>query len=76
MRLFALSGLLAVNLFAADVTPFDYDRTLPLDPHEHQLAVLHGTRVALLDFAVTSSVRADGVLVTPPPGKTKTAAIV
>ncbi|HXB68841.1 MAG TPA: prolyl oligopeptidase family serine peptidase [Candidatus Acidoferrales bacterium] len=76
MRLIALYGVLAVNLFAADFTPFDYDRTLPLDPHEHEISVLKGTRVALLNFAVTPSVRADGLLVTPPPGRTKTGAIV
>lgn len=76
MRLLALCGVLAVNLFAADVTPFDYNRALPLDPHEHELSVLHGVRVALLDFAVTPSRRADCLLVTPPPGKAKTGAIV
>jgi hypothetical protein len=76
MRLIALYGVLAFNLFAADFTPFDYDRTLPLDPNEHEISVLKGIRVALLNFAVTPSVRADGLLVTPPPGKAKTAAIV
>jgi len=76
MRLIALYGVLAVNLFAADVTPFDYDRSLPLDPHEREISVLNGTRVALLNFAVTPSMRADGLLVTPTPGKAKAGAIV
>jgi dienelactone hydrolase len=76
MRLIALYGVLAVNLFAADFTPFDYDRSLPLDPHEHEISVLNGARVALVNFAVTPSVRADGLLVTPAPGKAKAGAIV
>lgn len=76
MRLIAFYGVLAVNLFAADFTPFDYDRSFPLDPHERELSVLNGTRVALLNFAVTPSMRADGLLVTPPPGKSKAGAIV
>jgi poly(3-hydroxybutyrate) depolymerase len=76
MRLIALYGVLAVNLFAADVTPFDYDRSLPLDPQEREIAVLHGIRVANLNFDVTPSLRADGLLVTPPPGKAKAGAIV
>ena len=76
MRLIAPYGVLAVNLFATDFTPFDYDRTLSLDAHEHEISVLNGTRVALLNFAVTPSVRADGLLVTPPSGKAKTGAIV
>jgi hypothetical protein len=76
MRLIALYGVLAASLFAADFTPFDYDRSLPLDPHEREISVLNGTRVALLNFAVTPSVRADGLLVTPPLGKAKAGAIV
>ena len=76
MRFIALFGVLAVNLFAADVTRFEYDRSLPLDPHEREISVLHGIRVALLDFAVTPLTRADGLLVTPPPGKAKAGAIV
>jgi hypothetical protein len=76
MRFIALCGVLAVNLFAADFAPFDYDRSLPLDPHEREISVLNGTRVALLNFAVTPSVRADGLLVIPPPGKAKAGAIV
>jgi len=76
MRLIALYGVFAVNLLAADFTPFDYDRSLPLDPHEREISVLNGTRVALLNFAVAPTVRADGLLVTPPPGKAKATAIV
>jgi hypothetical protein len=76
MRLIALYGVLAVKLFAADFTPFDYDRSLPLDPHEREISVLNGTRVALLNFAVTPSVKADGLLVTPASGKAKAGAIV
>jgi len=76
MRVIALYGVLTVNLFAVDFTPFDYDRSLPLDPHEREISVLNGTRVALLNFAVTPTVRAHGPLVTPPPGKAKATAIV
>jgi len=76
MRVIALYGVLTVNLFAADFTPFDYDRTLPLDAHENEVSILHGARVAFLNFAVTPSVRADGILVTPPQGKIKTGAIL
>src|ERR1700712_5152020 len=76
MRLIALCCVLAVDLFAADVASFDYDRSLPLDPHEREISVLNGTRVTLVNFAVTASMRADGLLVTPPPGKAKAGAIV
>ncbi len=75
MRFVALC-VLASNLFGADLSSFAYDKNLPLDPHEHEIAIRNGTRVALVNFAVTATVRADGILVTPPPGKTKAGAIV
>jgi hypothetical protein len=60
VRLIALDGVLAVNLFAADFPSFGYDRSLPLeslDPHDHEIFVLNGTRLAFVNFAVTPSVR-------------------
>jgi cephalosporin-C deacetylase-like acetyl esterase len=76
MKLAAILGLLSLRLLAADLSPFAYDKSLPLDPHEHEVSVRSGIRVARVDFAVAPGVRADGFLVTPPAGKTKTGAIV
>lgn len=76
MRLIALGGLFAVRLFAADQAVFTYDKGLPLEVREQEVAVRNGTRVALLNIAVTSSARVDCVLVTPPRAKVKAGAVI
>ena len=76
MRSIALCCFLAVKLFAADRDPFTYDKSLPLDVREHEVATRNGIRVTLLNVAVTPSVRVACLLVTPPRAKTKSAAIV
>jgi len=76
MRFVALCGLLAAGLFAADQTPFAYDKRLALDVREHEVAIRNGIRVALVNFAVTGTARADGLLVTPALSTAKTRAII
>ncbi len=72
----ALYGLFAASVFAADQTAFTYDRALPLDIREHEVAIRNGIRVATLNFAVMPTVRAAGLLVTPSQSGNKTGAIV
>jgi dienelactone hydrolase len=76
MRLIALYILLAVKLSAADLSAFAYDKTLPLDIQEQEMAVRSGIRVARLSYAVAPAVRADCLLVTPSQSTAKTGAIV
>lgn len=56
--------------------PFDYDKRLPLDVQEHEVAVRDGTRVSLLSYASPKGGRTDAMLVVPSGLKGKTAAIV
>lgn len=76
MRSLALCCFLAVRLFAVDRESFTYEKSLPLDVREHEVAIRNGIRIALLNIAVSPSVRVDCLLVTPPPAKSKAAAIV
>lgn len=76
MKFLALATLAAIPLFAADRAAFEYDKSEPFDAHEHEVAVRNHIRVAVLNFAVSATARADGFLVTPPRTKAKTAAIV
>ncbi len=76
MRLIALYSFFAARMFAADLSAFAYDKALPLDVQEHELAIRGGIRVARLSFAVAPAVRSDCLLVTPSPGTAKTGAIV
>jgi dienelactone hydrolase len=76
MRLIALCILLAAKLFAADLSAFAYDKALPLDIQEHEIAIRSGIRVARLSYAVAPAVRIDCLLVTPSQGTAKTGAIV
>lgn len=76
MRLIALLGLLVAKLFAADQTAFSYDKSLPLDTREHEVAIRSGIRITLLNVAVAPMVRVDCVLVTPLRAKARTGAII
>ena len=53
MRTAVLCSLLAFRLLAADLSPFAYEKSLPLDSHQRETANRNGIRVATLDFAVT-----------------------
>jgi hypothetical protein len=76
MRFVALYSLFAATLSGADPATFTYDSALPLNIREHEVATRNGVRVATLNFAATPTAQAEGLLVTPSRGKTKTAAIV
>lgn len=69
-----IDALLSVALLLAG--PFDYDRSLPLEAQEHEVAVRDGIRVSLLSYASPQGGRADAMLVVPSALKGKTAAIV
>jgi hypothetical protein len=76
MKSFALCCFSAITLFAASQEAFKYDKALPLDVHQHEVAVRNGVRIVLLNIAVTANVRSDCLLVAPERVKAKTGAIV
>ena len=76
MRLIALCSFLAARILAGDLSAFAYDKNLPLDIQEHQIAIRSGIRVARLSYSVAPAVRTDCLLVTPSQGASKTGAIV
>jgi acetyl esterase/lipase len=76
MKSFALCCFLTLALFAASQEAFKYDKALPLDVHQHEVALRNGVRIVLLNIAVTANVRADCLLVAPERVKAKTGAVV
>jgi acetyl esterase/lipase len=68
--------LLTITIWAASQEAFKYDKPLPLDVHQHEVALRDGVRIVLLNIAVASNVRADCLLVAPERVKAKTGAIV
>ena len=76
MRLIALCGILVLSLSAAAQETFNYDRSLPLDVHRHEVAIRNGVSIVLLNLAITADVRADCLLVAPERVQGKTGALI
>lgn len=76
MRLIVRCCFLALSLFAAAQQSFNYDKNLPLDVHQHEVAIRNGISIVLVNIAVTADVRADCLLVAPERVKGKTGAVI
>ena len=76
MKLLFAALLFLHAVFAAEPPSFDYDKSVPLDVQEHEVAVRDGVRVSLFSYAHPKGVRADGMLVVPVHVKGKTGAIL
>ena len=72
----ALCCFLAFSVIGAAQEAFNYDKDLPLDVHEHEVAIRNGVRILLLNVAVTANARADCLLVIPERMKGKTGAVI
>jgi dienelactone hydrolase len=76
MRCVTLCILFAAFLFGADEKVFTYDKGLPLDIREREVAIRNGIRVVTVSFAIGPGVPSDCLLVIPAHRRTKTGAIV
>jgi hypothetical protein len=76
MRLIAICGILVLSFFAAAQETFNYDKSLPLDVHRHEVAIRNGISIALINIAITADVRADCLLVAPERVQGKTGAVI
>src|SRR5262245_19750416 len=76
MKPFALCCFLTFTLFASSQEAFKYDKALPLDVRQHEVALRNGVLIVLLNIAVTANVHTDCLLVAPDRVNAKTGAIV
>lgn len=72
----AFCGFLVLSITGGAQEAFNYDKDLPLDLHQHEVAIRNGIRILLLNIAVTANVRAQCLLVAPERMKGKHGAIV
>lgn len=76
LRFVAFCGFLVLSVIGEAQDAFNYDKDLPLDVHQHEVAIRNGVRILLLNMAVTAHVRADCLLIAPERMNGKTGAVV
>lgn len=76
MKSIVVSCFLVLTFFAEGQETFKYDKSLPLDIHQHEVALRNGVHIVLLNIAVTTKVRTDCLLVAPQRVEGKTGAVV